>query len=165
MSGANTALLLLGGNLANPEHTFEQALQLIKNRVGKIKNKSSLYWSEPWGFEADHNFLNQVITVSTPLQAQHLLSEVLNIEEKLGRQRNVDDSGYQSRLIDIDILFFNRQIINTGNLTVPHPALHQRKFTLLPLVEIEPEFEHPVFNETLSQLIKKCEDKTAVWKK
>ena len=158
----NTVYLLLGGNLGNVSETFIQARRHISERVGLIRKASSLYRSEPWGFEAKSLFLNQVLEVETTMDPSELLIELLHIESVLGRRR--EKGVMESRSIDIDILFFNDQVILTTHLEVPHPRLHLRKFTLLPLAEIAPELVHPQMGKTILQLLELCEDSLEVEK-
>lgn len=154
--------ILLGGNEHKTKQAFVQGIQMLESEAGIIVRKSSLYLSEPWGFEAPRPFLNQVIEINTGLSAETLLETCLRIEKKLGRIRNT--SGYASRIIDIDILFYNSQIIDTQKLIVPHPRLHLRRFTLLPLVELNPDFIHPILQMNMDKLLKACSDKGQVEK-
>lgn len=123
-----------------------------------VTKESPLYESEPWGFESNNNFLNQVIEVQTNYSAISLLRHLLDIEEQLGRTRT-SNSGFNSRTIDLDILYFNNDIINTEELTVPHYAMHERLFTLYPLVELIPHFEHPILKKNSLELLNTCSDK------
>ena len=145
----NRAVLLLGGNLNNPRENFKKSCTEINKNIGTISQKSSLYESEAWGFESEYLFLNQVIIVNTKLNAFDLLKATQEIERKIGRKEKTQSQIYSSRLIDIDILFFNNDIIETKDLIVPHAKLHLRNFTLLPLKELIPEFIHPVLNKSI----------------
>ncbi|HTA61264.1 MAG TPA: 2-amino-4-hydroxy-6-hydroxymethyldihydropteridine diphosphokinase [Bacteroidia bacterium] len=153
----NEVYLCLGGNLGNCLVTFEQVCTLIEQTVGKVKKQSSLYQSQAWGMEGAPDFLNQVIMVETKISEEELLIFLLEIEKKLGRERT-ETTMYQSRLIDIDVLFFNKKIIKTKTLEIPHPRLYLRKFVLEPLNEIAPNFIHPVLNKSISELLKLCPD-------
>ncbi len=153
---SNTVYLLLGGNLGNVRELFQRALNEIGELVGVITRQSPVYKTEPWGFHSEHHFLNQVVCVVTRHTPERVLSEILTIEKKLGRQRN--GSEYDSRPIDIDILFYNNCVIHTKNLTVPHPRLHLRNFALKPLNDISPQWVHPVLGKTVSELLYTCED-------
>lgn len=155
----NLAYLLLGGNQGNIRRIFFQAIDMLNISVGPVQDISPLYRTEPWGFQSEDAFLNQVITIQTDLSPDMLLKEVLIIEEKLGRSRQDNSNGYQSRTIDIDILFYNDEIIKRKDLIIPHPKLHLRKFTLAPLNDIAPGLNHPVLNKTISELIRTCDDK------
>jgi deoxyguanosine kinase len=153
----NEVYLCLGGNLGNCLATFVQVCVLIEQTVGKVTKQSSLYQSQAWGMEGAPDFLNQVIKIETKISAEELLIFLLEIEKKLGRERT-ETTMYQSRLIDIDILFFNKKTIKTEILEIPHPRLHLRKFVLEPLNEIAPNFVHPVLNKSVSELLKLCPD-------
>jgi 2-amino-4-hydroxy-6-hydroxymethyldihydropteridine diphosphokinase len=153
----NEVYLCLGGNLGNCLATFGQVCVQIKETVGKITSQSSLYQSQAWGMEDAPDFLNQVIKVETKISAEGLLIFLLEIEKELGRKR-AETTTYQSRLIDIDILFFNKKIIKAETLEIPHPRLHLRKFVLEPLNEIAPHFIHPVLNKSISELLESCPD-------
>lgn len=160
MGNINISYLLLGGNLGDVPATFSRALRLINNRAGKVLLVSSLYQSKPWGFDSDDLFINQVIIVNTHLDAEELLLQLLEIETILGRKRR--QGQITSRLIDIDILFFNNEIIDSPGLQVPHPRLHLRRFTMVPLAEIQPAMVHPVFKKTMAELLDVCPDKSKV---
>ncbi len=158
----NKAFLLLGGNQGNVFETFAQARQQITEKVGAIALASSLYQSEPWGFDTELHFLNQVVLIQTMLPPAELLQTLLNIEASLGRKRTA--GLMESRIIDIDILFYNEQVIVHPGLEIPHPRLHLRRFTLLPLAEIAPEMVHPLMGITVTEILKSCTDKLAVHK-
>jgi len=156
----NKVFLLLGGNLGDRIKLLHSAKQLIQYKIGNIEKESSIYESLPWGFEAEQNFLNQVAIINTNLSAQKVLKFCQEIENDLGRKRYSDH--YESRTMDIDILFYNDEIINDKNLIVPHPKLHQRRFTLEPLVEISPEYVHPVLKKRLQVILNDCKDNSEV---
>jgi len=117
---------------------------------------------EPWGFESNDLFWNQVLEISTNLSPEEVLVQTQQIELELGRIRKPDQ--YDSRLIDIDILFYGDQIISLENLIVPHPRIQERKFALVPLCEIASELIHPVFQKSIRQLLEECADKLNVEK-
>jgi 2-amino-4-hydroxy-6-hydroxymethyldihydropteridine diphosphokinase len=156
----NTVYLLLGGNQGKVLENFARVFYELNKHVGSIQLCSSIYQTEPWGFKTDHLFLNQVIRLSTSCSAESVLSHIHQIEKRLGRTRN--GLRNSSRIIDIDILFFNDSIIDTPELTVPHPRLHLRNFTLIPLLDIAPSLVHPVFQKTIIQLMQECPDKHKV---
>lgn len=156
----NIVFLLIGGNIGNKLQLIEQAESLIEQQIGTIIKKSSIYETEPWGFTAENNFLNAVLLVETELSPSSVLQISQKIENILGRKRTT--SGYASRTMDIDILFFNDLILNTELLVIPHPKLHERKFTLLPLQEIAPHKIHPAFEMDVCSLSMSCNDKSKV---
>ncbi|MFV0346218.1 MAG: 2-amino-4-hydroxy-6-hydroxymethyldihydropteridine diphosphokinase [Bacteroidales bacterium] len=157
-------VLLLGGNIGDTEWIIRSAHSKIEEKVGKVVNTSSLYTSEPWGFDAEQWFINQVLIVNTELNAEQVLQHTQEIERELGRVRMKEPTTFQSRSIDIDILFYDNHVINTPDLKVPHPMLHLRRFTLLPLVELIPDFVHPSFDISVEELLDSCPDQGAVKK-
>ena len=152
----NNAILSLGSNLGSRLGNISQAMDYIEKRIGNIKRHSSVYESEAWGFETEHRFLNVVVVVKTALSPETLLQKAQEIENLLGRVRT--GTSYTSRTMDIDILFFNEEIINTPTLIIPHPLIHRRRFVLLPLHEILPDKAHPVFQKTIAEMLMECED-------
>ena len=154
--------LLLGGNLGDKETIFSDVKRLLKEKVGEITARSNIYETEPWGFESEDMFWNQALEISTSLSPLEVLCETQQSEAELGRIRKSDR--YDSRMIDIDILFFDNQIIELENLTVPHPRILERKFVLMPLAEIAPTFIHPIFQKTIGQLLLECTDNLRVEK-
>ncbi|MBA3900505.1 MAG: 2-amino-4-hydroxy-6-hydroxymethyldihydropteridine diphosphokinase [Bacteroidetes bacterium] len=158
----NQAVLLLGSNLGDTFDNLSQARLQLSRQTGKINLASSLYETLPWGFKHENNFLNQVLVLETEFGPLELLNRILKIEEALGRHR--DGQGYQARVIDIDILYYNKEIIEDEFLKVPHPLLHERRFTLAPLTEVLPDFIHPVFKEDNKSLLRKCKDNSKVIK-
>ena len=155
---SESVFVLLGSNLGDRELLVNQACKMIGERCGTIVAKSRLYESEPWGFKSEHWFLNQVVKVETSLSPDALMQKLLEIEKELGRDRSVPHEGYVSRPMDLDILYFDNEIIDTQMVIAPHPRLHQRRFTLLPLCDIAPEFVHPVMKKTNLQLLDECQD-------
>ncbi len=154
--------ILLGGNLGDKQQVFSEARARLNQQVGTITNQSAIYETEPWGFESDDIFWNQVIEISTAFSQEEVLLKTQQIEQELGRVRKVNQ--FDSRIIDIDILFYGDQIIKTENLTVPHPRIQERKFALIPLCEIAPELIHPVFQKSIRQLLDECTDPLKVEK-
>jgi len=147
--------LLLGSNLGKKASFLAGARNLISEYIGPINLKSSLYFTEPWGMSNAPAFLNQVLWVKTSLMPHQALKQMLDIESGLGRKRTELN---QDRTLDIDLLYFGDQIINDKNLTIPHPRISERMFVLKPLVEIAPDFIHPLFKLTNQQLLEKCTD-------
>ena len=156
--------VLFGSNMGDKNQIFAQACLLINNRCGQIVEVSSAYESEPWGFKADEWFLNRLLIVETELEPEEMLQQLLDIEAKLGRVRHSETKGYTSRTADLDILYYGNRIVLTDRLTIPHPRLHQRRFALLPLCELLPDFVHPAFNLTQTELLKRCADSSEVRK-
>jgi 2-amino-4-hydroxy-6-hydroxymethyldihydropteridine diphosphokinase len=155
------AILQLGSNMGNSKVQFVIAQQLIEENIGKIIMASSLYLSAAWGLKKQPDFLNQVIIVETKQKASKLLDNILAIETKMGRVRN---ELYGPRTIDIDVLFFNNEVIKMRKLTVPHPLLEHRRFVLAPLAEIQPKFMHPLLHKTMEELLVECSDNLNVQK-
>ena len=147
--------ILFGSNQGDKKALLEQACTLINNRCGMLVERSSAYTTEPWGFEAEEWFLNERLVVETELEPDDLMDALLGIEKELGRVREPKQQGYSSRTVDLDILYYGDQIVNTEKVTIPHPLLHLRKFALMPLCEIIPDFLHPIFNVSQTQLLEK----------
>ena len=120
-----------------------------------LVERSSAYITEPWGFEADEWFLNELLVVETDLEPDDLMDRLLEIETELGRVRHPEIPGYQSRAIDLDILYYGDRVIDTEKVTIPHPLLHLREFALKPLCEVIPDFIHPVFHLSQTQLLER----------
>ena len=156
------SFILLGSNMGDREVVLDNAIKEIEKRCGRIVNKSSLYESEPWGFDTDLYFLNQAIVVETELEPHDLLKELLTIEAELGRRRNENHIGYESRPIDLDIIYIDDMINDDDDLILPHPRMHLRRFVLVPLSEISPDFVHPILRESNSTLLDRCEDQSEV---
>lgn len=147
------AYLSLGSNKGDRIGFVQQATCLLNATDGiSLIRTSAFYESEPWGMESETWFVNAVVEVKTTLSPQSLLAECQRIESQLGRKRIEGEKGYQDRTIDIDILFYNKEIINDENLVIPHKFLHLRAFTLVPLLELIPNFEHPILHKTITQL-------------
>ena len=158
----NVVYLLLGSNLNDRTAMLERARQDISSRTGKITLASSIYESEPWGFQSEQRFLNQVIRIETDNSPLEILDEILKIEIEMGRKRDVNEK-YASRTIDIDILFFNNEIIREINLTIPHPRIPERMFTLVPLSEIDRSMIHPGSLKSIREMINECPDTLNVY--
>jgi len=154
--------LLLGSNLGNSLEHINTAVEEISIHIGKVTKKSSLYKSEPWGFDAENYFLNQVIEIETNLAPELLLHSILEIENNLGRKRTAGN--YESRTIDIDILFYDNLIIKTSNLSIPHPLIPIRRFTLIPLNEIASFYMHPETQLSIKETLNQCKDISEVIK-
>lgn len=126
-----------------------------------VKKISSLYETEPYRVKDQANFINQVVEIQTEFQPFELYEKLLSIEKIIGRSTKGD---FQPREIDIDILFYNSEIIKTQKLTIPHYDLHNRRFVLEPLIELNPDFIHPVFKKTVKELLSQLKDNLSVKK-
>lgn len=157
----NEAYLILGGNKGDILLNFNRALLSIEKSVGIIIKKSKIYRTAAWGNTHQPDFLNQAICIQTKLSPLPLLKELIKMEESLGRIR--DELKWAERTIDIDILFYNDEVIDTPDLKIPHPYIQERKFVLVPLNEIASDFIHPVYNLTINSLLNKCSDTLNVY--
>ena len=156
--GGVEVYLELGTNLGVREQYLTRAISLLAERVGAVVRCSAIYESEPWGFECNASFLNQIIVVGTDLTARAVLCEIGAIERDLGRIRSVTER-YTSRTIDIDILLYgDRVIAEPPDLIVPHPRMAERRFVLVPLVEVASQGVHPVLHKTWVELLAVCPD-------
>ncbi len=155
--------VLFGSNQGDKKALLERACALIEERCGMVVERSSDYLSEPWGFEAEEWFLNALIVVETELEPDRLMETLMQIERELGRVRHPEKAGYSSRTADLDILYYGDHVVRTGKVTVPHPRLHQRRFALMPLCEVIPDFLHPEFNKSQQQLLENCSDESKVY--
>ena len=151
----NEVYLLTGGNIGNRLQFLSKAREQIRHRCGRLLQASTIYESAAWGLESQEAFLNQALKIETKLTSEELLERILEIEEDLGRKRNLK---YGPRTIDIDILFFNDEIIDKQSLKIPHPQIQNRRFALVPLNEMAPGKIHPVLQITVSQLLNECPD-------
>jgi 2-amino-4-hydroxy-6-hydroxymethyldihydropteridine diphosphokinase len=153
-------VLQLGSNLGNRSGNLHQACLLIEESIGPIESVSSIYETAPWGYDSNNHFLNQCITAWSVRDPGSILESLHLIETKLGRQgRSID---YIDRLIDIDILFYGDMVLSSPDLQIPHPKIQDRRFSLVPLAEIMPDFEHPSFRKKISTLLSECMDKGKV---
>jgi 2-amino-4-hydroxy-6-hydroxymethyldihydropteridine diphosphokinase len=141
--------LLLGSNLGNRLSYLQLAVQYINEQIGQITKCSAIYETQSWGNTEVPDYLNQVVLLQTDLLPHELLNNLLKIELMLGRERQ---EKWGARTLDIDILFYDNEIINDTDLVVPHPQLHKRRFTLEPLAELAPYLVHPLLHKTINTL-------------
>jgi 2-amino-4-hydroxy-6-hydroxymethyldihydropteridine diphosphokinase len=151
----NITYLLLGSNMGNSKASLSKAVVQIEKQIGRVIRQSGLYSTAAWGNTKQPDFLNQIIIVETKLSALQTMQTILNIEKKMGRIRTVKNA---PRVIDIDILFFNKEIIALEHLSIPHPQIQNRRFVLVPLNQLSPNLKHPVLNKTVHQLLINCPD-------
>lgn len=150
-----TCYLLLGTNLGEKKNNLEEALRRISVDVGEIITVSGIYKTAAWGKRNQEDFYNQVLITRTSLTPIDILKQCLSIEKEMGRVRYEE---WGERLIDIDILFIADQILDEASLKVPHPQIPHRRFTLVPLFEIAPDFLHPVYKKSIEELLEECSD-------
>ncbi|MDD6210246.1 MAG: 2-amino-4-hydroxy-6-hydroxymethyldihydropteridine diphosphokinase [Bacteroidales bacterium] len=143
--------LSLGSNLGDRKALLNEAVKEIEQELGMVFAQSSFYETEPWGFNSDHFFLNIVVGVRTGLKPSEILRRSKEIEKRMGRGPVVKGM-YEDRPIDIDLLFYGKEIMHDTALILPHPRLHLRRFVLDPLNEIAPDFMHPELNKTIREL-------------
>jgi len=158
--------LSLGSNLGDRVKQLEEARGHLLEQVGTAGKVSRIYESEPWGYSSDHRFCNCCISVFTSLEPLPVLEAILRIEQEMGRRRNAPRNrgeGYADRSIDIDLLLFGDLQVNHPRLVLPHPALADRRFVLLPLTDIAPRILHPVLGITVEQMLQQCSDEGEVW--
>ncbi|RMA97570.1 2-amino-4-hydroxy-6-hydroxymethyldihydropteridine diphosphokinase [Hydrogenothermus marinus] len=145
----------LGSNIGNKEENIKKAISLLSDFVFDIK-LAKLYKSKAYGYENQDDFINTAIVGYTNLQPEELLKKLKEIEEKVGRKKRFH---WGPREIDIDILFYEDLIFKSENLEIPHPRIYERDFVLKPLVDLEPDFIHPVLNKSVKQLLEELEEK------
>ncbi len=158
MSSQHQVILSLGSNIGNRLENIQLAIASIHNKVGTVVKVSKLYETAAWGFESEA-FYNCALVLHTNSDAETVLSQVLAIEIQLGRVRS-QDKEYQSRIIDIDVITFNEDIIASENLQVPHPFMQDRMFVLLPMRDLNLDWRHPILQKYLPELLKASEDKS-----
>ncbi|WP_340075358.1 2-amino-4-hydroxy-6-hydroxymethyldihydropteridine diphosphokinase [Leptobacterium sp. I13] len=163
MKNLRRAYLSIGSNIGDKKAHLQKAVDQLQKTIGNIKTGSSIYKTPAWGFKGA-DFLNACLAIDTALTPEKLLQNILQIEHQMGRTRGSDD-GYVSRTIDIDIIFYEEEIIQGKNLTIPHPQLHLRRFVLEPLAEIAPGKIHPVIKKSVIELLEACLDDSVIEKR
>ncbi len=158
----HSVYISIGSNLGDRHQHLNNAVAAIEREIGIVEAISSVYETPAWGFEGA-SFFNAVLRLDTSLSAEELLDALLRIEQQLGRVRS-EEKGYQSRTIDLDILFYEDAVINTERLQVPHPALQNRLFVLQPLTDVAPSKVHPKLHKTVKQLLLSCKDESVLTK-
>lgn len=151
----HTAYLLLGSNLGDRAATLRTAVQQLGEMAGMVSTMSSLYETAAWGLEQQPAFLNQAVQLRTNLPPEALLDVCLHVEQLAGRERRVR---WDARTLDVDILLYDALVLDSPRLVVPHPALSERRFALVPLAEIAAAEVHPVFGQTVAELLAVCAD-------
>lgn len=141
----------LGTNIGNKRRNLITAAALLAERVGDVLALSGFYETEPWGFESNNRFLNAAVKLNTDYTPQELLVVTQQIEKELGRTEKSNGT-YHDRVIDIDILLYDDEVLQTLELVLPHPLMHERKFVMEPLAEIAPFVQHPIFKESIMDL-------------
>ncbi len=155
-------IISYGANVGHKLKSISSALDLIsKDACCAIVKKSHHYTSPAWGYESDNEFINGVFTLETSYSAERVLTLLQNVEKQLGKTVKTEE-GYQDRPIDLDLLFYDKLVLSSSRLILPHPYLQNRKFVLEPLVEIEPDWVHPQFLRSISELLERCSDNSVV---
>ncbi|MDX9729973.1 MAG: 2-amino-4-hydroxy-6-hydroxymethyldihydropteridine diphosphokinase [Bacteroidales bacterium] len=157
----STVIAGLGSNLGDRFAALGRAMELIGEEAGKITAASSVWETEPWGFDADELFLNMVVVIRTTMEPARMMQLFRSIEGRMGRKRS-GGGKYESRLIDLDILLWGNRVITMPGLEVPHPKLHSRRFVLEPLKEVAPDAVHPVTGLTVTEMLELCDDRSDV---
>jgi len=152
--------ILSGSNIGDRHQHLNKAAEHLIDSGIRILNRSSIYKSEAWGPVKQDDFLNLVLEVETTFDAFQVLDRLLEIEVAMGRKR---DAKWGPRIIDLDLLYYNQEVIRTKNLTLPHPFIPERRFTLLPLTELAPAFVHPILKKTQAELLSQCKDDSEVY--
>ena len=161
LSARSRVIIGLGSNLGDRFAALGRAMELIREEAGDIIASSSVWETEPWGFDADEQFLNMVVVIETAKQPWQLMQLFRSIEGRMGRKRS-GGGKYESRIIDLDILLWEERVISIPGLEVPHPKLADRRFVLEPLYEVAPGAVHPVTGLTVTEMLQMCEDRSDV---
>ena len=158
--GTHSVALLTGSNHRGKEQILQRAAERIAEQVGPIERASQICYSEAWGFTCEEEFANQAILVSTGLAADEVLMKTQAIERELGRDRKAESEEklltgerYASRVVDIDIIFYDDIVVESEKLTLPHPLMHEREFVLRPMLEVAAEWRHPIIGRTTQEML------------
>ena len=151
--------LLLGSNEGKPEKNLENARLAVSRHCGEILKVSGIYETEAWGIKEQANFLNQAIAIRTSMESETLLFTLKAIERELGR---VETQKWGPRVIDIDILFYGNEVVESPDLKIPHPYIQDRRFTLIPMNELAPDLIHPIIGKSIHDLLLECKDTSDV---
>ena len=154
-------VFLTGSNAPDRDEVLRRTAEILSRRVGEVERASQIYGSEPWGFHAEEMFSNQALILQTALTPIEVLDEALATEQEVGRDRareqeekEITGERYASRVVDVDVMFYDDEIIDIPRLKLPHPLLHVREFALEPLCEIMGDYRHPVLGKSLSIIYK-----------
>jgi 2-amino-4-hydroxy-6-hydroxymethyldihydropteridine diphosphokinase len=150
----------LGSNMGDRLNNLARGVECLTHEKIKVVAQSSIYETSPWGVDSQDMYLNQVIGIETNISPEDLIKIIQNCERKLGR--NSKQGHMQARVLDIDIIFYGDQIISTPNIELPHPRMHQRMFVLIPLLELDEDFVHPVMGKAVWELYNECRDESEV---
>ena len=160
-------VFLTGSNAPDRDEVLRRTAEILSRRVGEVERASQIYGSEPWGFHAEEMFSNQALILQTALTPIEVLDEALATEQEVGRDRareqaekEITGERYASRVVDVDVMFYDEEIIDTSRLKVPHPLLHVREFALEPLCEIMGDYRHPVLGKRLGTIYEELKGKS-----
>jgi 2-amino-4-hydroxy-6-hydroxymethyldihydropteridine diphosphokinase len=156
-------IISLGSNLGDSLTILKKAIVKINNQIGKVVCSSSFYQTKPWGFEAENEFVNAVVISESNKEPFSIMADLLRIEEEFGRTKS-DNPGYTSRILDLDIIAIDEQLINSESLVIPHPHVSKRSFVLLPLAEVCPKWVHPLTKQGVMELIESLPDNGDIYK-
>ncbi len=161
----HSVLLLTGSNFRGKEQILQRAAERIAEQVGPIERASQTHYTEAWGFSCEEEFANQALLVGTDLSADEVLMKTQGIERELGRDRVAESEEklltgerYASRVVDIDIIFYDDVVVESEELTLPHPLMHEREFVLRPMLEVAPAWRHPILEQTVEEMIERVEN-------
>lgn len=157
---AEITYLLLGTNMGDKKANLLRAKKLITERIGQVQRSSSIYQTQAWGDTEQEDFYNQALEVRTYNSPEKTMYLILEIEKEMGRVRT--NNQYEARIIDIDILFFGHKVIKTKDLIIPHPKFHERNFAMLPMMDINGDYIHPIFQVAIDELYFDSKDESEV---